>query len=99
MTISYNVGLEHMGRDFLNKMGKLLSVNNLVGNTVDLDNINLLALTEFENNSRQHKNKNSKLFLIKINKGYSNLKEELYLTPKEWQRMGVIYKYNIQKCF
>jgi len=91
MTISYNVGLETMGKELLNKMGKLVSINNLVENSVDLNN--LFVLQQSNKERKKFNNKSNNLFLIKINKDYSNSNEDLYLTPKEWGLFtSIIYK-------
>jgi len=80
MTIAYNVGLENMGKELLFKMGKLVSINNLVEDNVDLSNINLL---EFNQITTGRKGGMNKLFLIKINKEYSKTNEDIYLTTQE----------------
>jgi len=80
MTIAYNVGLENMGKELLNKMGKLVSINNLVEDNVDLSNINLLEFNKITTGRKGGKNK---LFLIKINKEYSKTNEDIHLTTQE----------------
>lgn len=62
-----------MSKDLLQKMGSLVSVNNLVESNVDLDKIKLF--------DHINKNNTNKLFLIKINKEFTNINDELYLTP------------------
>lgn len=85
MTISYNVGLAHMGKDLLQKMGSLVSVNKLVESNVDLEKIKLF--------DDINKNNINKLFLIKINKEFTTITDDLYITPKEWVLFAsIIYK-------
>ena len=82
MTISYNVGLEKMSKELLNKMGKIITINNIV-----------ITENDSKIDSILDKEKNNKLFKIKINKEYSMNNEDLILTPKEWGIFAtIIYK-------
>jgi DNA-directed RNA polymerase len=97
MTISYNVGLAKMSKELQNKMGKLVEIDNLIV-TENRDDINILShmdskelkATSFsikgesaEKEQRLENRISNKKFKIKINKEYSKIEEDLFLSPKE----------------
>ena len=100
MTISYNVGLAKMGQILLEKMGKLVEVDNLIGTeTENRDDINIilpfdspelgatpvsLKAVNAEKEKKLENSSSNKTFKIKINKEHYKIEEDLFLSPKEW---------------
>lgn len=99
MTISYNVGLAKMGQILLEKMGKLVEVDNLIGTeTENRDDINIilpfdslelgatpvsLKAVNAEKEKKLENSSSNKTFKIKINKEHYKIEEDLFLSPKE----------------
>jgi DNA-directed RNA polymerase len=97
MTISYNVGLEKMNKNLLEKMGKLVEIDNSIV-TENRDDINRILPMDspelestpvslkgvsVEKEKKLESSSGNKIFKIKINKEHSKTEEDLFLSPTE----------------